>query len=187
MSGKNTRVTILGDLIKELIERNADETAFTITEIAQLVVGGNRMSKLAERWVFDILPRVRQRLERVYGMTFIPVTEYYFEHWYGDAPPSTMDEARRCVAGVNGEGRTFGIRKIWIGHKDDAMAFVWLEQGFKSGANKWRKVADRLLAGHEYGEVSSKAASKMLASYDKLLPQNVTLFRKLLPKHATLR
>jgi hypothetical protein len=46
------------------------------------------------------------------------------------------------------------------------MAFLWLNHGFKSGANKWRKVADRLLVGYATGDMSKRMAARMLqASY----------------------
>jgi hypothetical protein len=60
MNGKNgrtTKVTILSDLLLELLERKEDEVAFSVPEIAQMVVGGSgRMAKIAEGWVFDLLP-----------------------------------------------------------------------------------------------------------------------------------
>jgi hypothetical protein len=180
MSGNKTM--LLADIIKEMFANNPEEAAYTIEQIAEFAIGDHKLTAVARKWVFDTLPRARQHMEKFDGMTFIPVTRYYFETYYGKRPPRNKYGAKKCIAGVGRNGRTMGIRKIWTGHTNDAMAFVWLWQGFKSGANKWRMVVDRLLSGYDKGAVTEAMAKGALEKgYAKLLPVNRTSFAALLP------
>lgn len=189
MRGKRGKIAVLSDVILELMDRKPDDIAFSIPEIAQFAVGPRSgMGALAEKWVSDGLARARQRIERTKGMTFIPVTEYYFEHWYGSPPPDTFPEAIKCVAGVKcivgeGFGVTAGIRRLWSGHKNDLLAYVWINQGYKSGGNKLRKTTDRLLQGFNNGEVSKKEAqATLVAGYSRVMPTDRATLLKLLPQ-----
>jgi hypothetical protein len=179
MSGKNS---LLADIIKQMFENEPDETAYTIEQIAQFAIGDHKLTAIARDWVSATLSRARQRMEKYDGITFIPVTRHYFDAYYGKRPPRSKTEAKKCIAGVGKNGKTIGIRKIWVGYGNDAMAFVWLWQGFKSGGNKWRMVVDRLLAGYDKGEVTQAMAKRALEQgYTKLLPSNRASFSRLLP------
>src|SRR5215472_1873365 len=179
MSGKNA---LLAEFIKEMFQQEPNQTAFTIEQIAQFAIGDHKLTAIARDWVFESLPRARQRMEKYDGITFIPVTRYYFEEYYGKRPPRSKLEAKKCIAGVGKNGKTVGIRKIWVGYGNDAMSFAWLWQGFRSGGNKWRLVLERLLAGYNSGAVTEAMAKNTLEkNYERLLPRDRSLFVRLLP------
>jgi hypothetical protein len=174
---------ILGDIVKDMFDSDRDGTTLTIEQIAKHSIGNGKVTIVALEWVHGMLRAAREYLESEHGETFIPVTQYFLDNYYGERPPRSEDEARKCVAGNGGKTRkTVGIRKIWIGYKNDAMAFIWLNHGFKSGGNKWRKVVNRLLAGYSAGAVTdAKAQQALELNYHRLMPNDRKTFIALLP------
>jgi hypothetical protein len=176
---------IMADALKEMIENEPNKQAFTLTEIAQHISGRRKPNAQALQWVLEELPKARRRLEDLEGMAFIPVTTFYFEHYYGRRPPRSDNGAIKCVAGIGfgGSRKTVGIRKLWIGYQNDGMAFLWLRQGHKSGGGRWKHTTDRVLDGFAKKQLTKKFAKEMLEDgFVVTLPDDRKTFSQLLPQ-----
>jgi hypothetical protein len=172
---------LLGEAVKQMFE--GKEEAFRIRDIATVALG-RRPVRYDEYWVAATLTRTREWLERNEGITFVPVTEYYFEYFDGTAPPRDEYEAKKCVAGLGRGHGTAGIRRLWpkAGNKNDLISLAWLEQGYKSGGNKWYLVTNRVLLGYKAGALTEVRARSLLEdNFHRLLPYDLVTFRKLLP------
>lgn len=179
----NLSGSVMADALKEMFEKDPKETAFRIDEIARYLLGGRKPDAAAMQWVFDELPKARRRLEAVGGMAFIPVTDFYFAEYYGKRPPRTDNGAVRCVAGLGKAQKTAGIRKLWIGYKNDGMAFVWLTQGQRSGGGKLKKTTNRVLDGYAKGHLTKEFAQRMIeVGFAGILPDDRKTFAALLPQ-----
>jgi hypothetical protein len=189
MTTKDNRPTI-GVMAQAIIEMFADkpkETAFTIDQMARYAAGGRKPTAATIEWARGQLARARKQLEDVEGMVFIPVTDFYFEHYYGQRPPRSNNGAVKCVAGIGygGSRKTAGIRKLWIGFKNDGMAELWLKQGYKSGSSKWKKTTDRVLIGFKKGRLTKSFAAAMVKDgFIGTLPNDRKTFNALLPEAA---
>jgi hypothetical protein len=73
--------------------------------------------------------------------------------------------------------------------KNDTISLVWLEQGYKSGGNKWHLVTNRVLGGFKAGALSEARARTLLENnFHVLMPDDRATFLRLLPatKQVTL-
>lgn len=173
---------LLGEAVKQIFDGSPRKAAFRISEIATVALG-RRPMRHDEYWVASTLTRTREWLERTEGITFTPVTDHYFRHYNNGAQPRSEAEARRCVAGVGRSRGTVGIRRLWPkGRTDDLISRIWLEQGYKSGGNKWHLVTNRVLVGYNLGALTKSCARTMLEdNFHRLMPNDRSTFLKLLP------
>jgi hypothetical protein len=87
----------------------------------------------------------------------------------------------------DGFGQTAGIRRLWSGFKNDLIAYVWINQGYRSAGSKLSKTTDRLLQGFNNGSVSKKEAQATLAAgYSRVMPKDHATLVKLLPEATKL-
>jgi hypothetical protein len=176
---------VMAETIKSMLASKPRTTAFTIDEIARHAVGGRKPKAETLQWTRRELLKARRRLEEADGIVLIPVTDFYFDHYYGKRPPRSDNGAKKCVAGLGIGRKTAGIRKLWIGFKNDGMAFLWLRQGYKSGGSKWKKTTDRVLAGFSKGQLTKAFAASMVKDgFVWTLPTDRKTFNALLPEAA---
>ena len=57
------------------------------------------------------LKSVIKHLSDTTGVEFVPLTAYYFQNYFGEDPPKSRKEARKCVPGtIPGTGRAVGFQ-----------------------------------------------------------------------------
>lgn len=181
MSGR-TRVKSLAQSVKELFDNERTISAFTLYDVAAYHWRAQKVTMSQVEHVAAKLLKVRQYLEDHDDITFIPFTDYYFQHHYGKHQPNGNGEARLCIAGLGIGQRTAGIRKLRIGHGNDTMMQLWLDKLIKTGGGSYQRVVNRVLLGFRLGALTEiRARVALEAAYKKSLPHDRVSFGKLLP------
>jgi hypothetical protein len=173
------RVRLVADLADVALEFISEGNLHpTARELAKRYYGGKAISSDTVLGVRKQLGRIKVEIERKTKHLLNVVIQYYYDN-YKKNPPTTMEEARRCIP-IGRGNHPEGLRL----RNESGEDLIWqaaMDANNATGNGKIRANADRLLTAVTNGQVSEKEARSTLKRSEKQRqPQQKKLQQRIL-------